>query len=141
MNSAMVLHSGGCHCKRVRWQVQAPSSIVAWKCDCSNCSMRGNTQFIVPSERFELLGESKEFLTTYTFGTHTAQHKFCKVCGITSFYIPRSNPDGVSVTFGCVDPGTITHVEIKDFDGKNWENSYNTSGIASCSKVLPEGSK
>lgn len=141
MDYATVLHSGGCHCKRVRWQVQAPSSIVVWKCDCSNCSMRGNTHFIVPSERFELLGESKEFLTTYTFGTHTAQHKFCKVCGITSFYIPRSNPDGVSVTFGCVDPGTITHVEIKDFDGKNWENSYNTSGIASCSKVLPEGSK
>lgn len=141
MDSTLVLHSGGCHCKKVRWKVQAPSTLVAWRCDCSNCSMRGNTHFIVPSQSFELLEDSNEFLTTYTFGTRTAQHKFCKVCGITSFYIPRSNPDGVAVTFRCVDPGTVIHVEIKDFDGKNWENSYKTTGIASCSKVTPEGSR
>jgi len=134
MESDMVIHNGGCHCRRVRWRVQAPSSVVAWNCNCSDCSMRGNTHFIVPSEKFELLGDSKEFLTTYTFGTHTAKHTFCKFCGITSFYIPRSNPDGVAVTFRCVDPGTLTHVEIKHYDGRNWESSYNQTGIASCSQ-------
>ncbi|XP_034706068.1 centromere protein V isoform X1 [Vitis riparia] len=138
MDSKKVVHSGGCHCRRVRWKVEAPASVVVWKCDCSNCFMRGNTHFIVPAEKFELLGDSKEFLTTYTFGTHTAKHTFCKICGITSFYIPRSNQDGVAVTFMCVDPGTLTHVEIKNFDGKNWENSYNESNIASCSKVQNE---
>ncbi|KAK6927817.1 CENP-V/GFA domain [Dillenia turbinata] len=135
MDSNLVVHKGGCHCKRVRWQVQAPASVVAWNCNCSDCSMRGNTQIIVPSKRFELLGDSSQFLTTYTFGTHTAKHKFCKVCGITSFYIPRSNPDGVAVTFRCVDPGTLAHVEIKQFDGKNWEASYKDTGIASQSKL------
>ncbi|KAE9466259.1 hypothetical protein C3L33_01827, partial [Rhododendron williamsianum] len=99
MDSEMVVHNGGCHCRSVRWRVQSPSSVVAWQCNCSDCLMRGNTHFIVPSERFELLGDSKQFITTYTFGTHTAKHTFCKVCGITSFYTPRSNPDGVSVTF------------------------------------------
>ncbi|KAL6223584.1 hypothetical protein ACLB2K_006968 [Fragaria x ananassa] len=72
---------------------------------------------------FELLYEG--------FGTHTAKHTFCKVCGITSFYYPRSNPDGVAITYKCVDPGTLTYVEVKYFDGKNWENSYNQSNIAS----------
>lgn len=134
MDSEMVVHNGGCHCKRVRWRVQSPSSVVAWQCSCSDCSMRGNTHFIVPSERFELLGDSEQFITTYTFGTHTAKHTFCKVCGITSFYTPRSNPDGVAVTFRCVDPGTLTHVEIKQFDGQNWEDSHNLTGISSCSK-------
>ncbi|XP_060186427.1 uncharacterized protein LOC132615848 [Lycium barbarum] len=119
MDSELVLHTGGCHCKKVRWQVYAPSSIVAWDCNCSNCSMRKTTNFVVSLERFELLGDSKEFLTTYTFGTHTAKHTFCKVCGITSFFIPRLNPDGVSVTLWCVDPGTLKHVEIKCFDGQN----------------------
>jgi hypothetical protein len=95
--------------------------------------MRASIQFIVPSEKFELLGDSKEFLTTYTFGTHTAKHTFCKFCGITSFYVPRSNPDGVSITYRCVDPGTLTHVEIKNFDGQNWERSYNET-FASCSQ-------
>ncbi|KAL5745202.1 hypothetical protein ACOSP7_026348 [Xanthoceras sorbifolium] len=88
--------------------------------------MRGNIHFSVPSERFELLGVSKEFLTTYAFGTHIAKHTFCKVCGITSFYILRSNPDDVSVTFRCVDLGTLSYVEIKEFDGRNWESSYNS---------------
>uniref|UniRef100_A0A5B6YSU8 CENP-V/GFA domain-containing protein n=1 Tax=Davidia involucrata TaxID=16924 RepID=A0A5B6YSU8_DAVIN len=141
MDSEMVVHNGGCHCRSVRWRVQAPPSVVAWQCNCSDCSMRGNTHFVVPSERFELLGDSKQFLTTYTFGTHTAQHTFCKVCGITSFFIPRLNPDGIAITFRCVDPGTLKHVEIKHFDGRNWENSYGRTGIASCSKVQIEGSE
>jgi hypothetical protein len=97
--------------------------------------MRANTHFIVPAERFELLGDSRQFLTTYTFGTHTAKHTFCKVCGITSFFVPRLNPDGVAVTFRCVDPGTLTHVEIKQFDGLNWESSNNQSDVASLSTV------
>ncbi|KAL9392103.1 hypothetical protein Peur_016023 [Populus x canadensis] len=134
MESDTVEHNGGCHCRRVRWRVQAPSSVVAWQCNCSDCSMRGNISFIIPSEKFELLGDSKEFLTTYTFGTHTAKHTFCKVCGITSFFIPRSNPDDVAVTFKCVDPGTLNDVEIKHYDGINWESSYKQTGIASCSK-------
>ncbi|KAJ6684210.1 CENTROMERE PROTEIN V [Salix viminalis] len=124
MESDMVMHHGGCHCRRVRWRFQAPSSVVAWNCNCSVCSMRGIIQFVVPSEKFELLGDSKECLTTYTFGTHTAKHTFCKFCGITSFYVSRAFPDGISISFRCVDPGTLTLDEIKHFDGMNWESSY-----------------
>lgn len=120
----MVVHSGGCHCKRIRWEVKAGSSVTAWDCNCSNCSMRGNTHFTVPSQHFKLLGESDKFITTYTFGTHTANHTFCKVCGITSFYHSRSTPDGVSVSFRCVDPGTLDHVQINKFDGANWEQAH-----------------
>ncbi|KAF5177849.1 centromere protein V, partial [Thalictrum thalictroides] len=127
-------HHGGCHCGHVRWEVLAPSNVVAWRCNCSDCSMRANIHFIVPSTSFNLLPHSHNFLTTYTFGTHTAKHTFCNICGITSFYIPRSNPDGIAVTLACVDPGTLAHVEIKHFDGNNWETSYQHSSIASFSK-------
>ncbi|GFP83674.1 centromere protein v [Phtheirospermum japonicum] len=138
MDSEITIHSGGCHCKRVRWQVRAPTSVVAWQCNCSDCSMRANTHFIVPSREFELNEDSKRFLTTYTYGTHTAKHIFCNVCGITSFYIPRSNPDGVAVTFRCVDSGTLKHVEVRQFDGQNWESSFDQTGISSCSKISSE---
>ncbi|KAG8383667.1 hypothetical protein BUALT_Bualt04G0037700 [Buddleja alternifolia] len=138
MGSEIIVHNGGCHCRRIRWQVRAPPSVVAWQCNCSDCFMRGNTHFIVPSREFELNKDSTQFITTYTFGTHTAKHTFCKVCGITSFYIPRSNPDGVAVTFRCVDPGTLKHVEIKQFDGGNWESSFGRTGISSCSKIVDE---
>ena len=112
LDTNVITHKGGCHCKRVRWKVEAPKSLIAWNCNYSTCSMRGNIHFIVPSNQFHLVsGESN--ITTYTFGTHTAKHTFCNVCGITSFYTPRSNPDGVTVTLACVDPRTLTHVEIR----------------------------
>ncbi|KAL2921749.1 Centromere protein V [Bienertia sinuspersici] len=133
-NSDLITHKGGCHCKRVRWEVKAPNSLIAWKCNCSTCIMRGNTHFIVPSKHFNLIsGESN--ITTYTYGTHTAKHTFCNVCGITSFYTPRSNPDGVAVTLNCLDHGTVTHVEIRSFDGVNWDDSYSQTGISACSKL------
>ncbi|OAY66130.1 Centromere protein V [Ananas comosus] len=132
--SAEIAHCGGCHCRSVRWQVEAPSSVVAWSCNCSDCAMRANIHFIVPFSKFKLLGDSEQSLTTYTFGTHTAKHKFCKICGITSFYIPRSNPDGIAVTVNCVDSGTLKHVEIRRFDGRNWESSYGKASISSFSK-------
>ncbi|CAL5081352.1 unnamed protein product [Urochloa decumbens] len=138
----VVVHTGGCHCRRVRWRVEAPASVVAWVCNCSNCSVRGNTHFVVPASKFKLdggpAGAAEEFITTYTFGTHTARHTFCKVCGITSFYYPRSNPDGVAVTVACVDPGTLTHVEYRKADGKNWEEWFERSQIGGFSKGKPE---
>jgi centromere protein V len=46
---------------------------------------------------------------------------FCKVCGIKSFYVPRSNPDGYSVNVRCLDSSTVESINISQFDGQNWE--------------------
>ena len=54
---------------------------------------KSNLHFVVPGYKFKIL-KGKELLTTYTFNTHQAKHLFCKLCGVQSFYIPRSNPDG-----------------------------------------------
>ncbi|KAL2921750.1 Centromere protein V [Bienertia sinuspersici] len=121
--SELVTHKGGCHCKRVRYKFKAPNTVIAFKCNCSMCSKRGNISFSVPSHNFELLSGEPN-ISTYTFGTHTAKHTFCNVCSITSFNVSRSNPDAVSVNVACVDPGTLAHVEIQSFDGCNWERSY-----------------
>ena len=40
-----------------------------------------------------------------------------------SFYIPRSNPDGLSVNLRCLDIDGFSEVVIKDFDGVNWDKS------------------
>jgi hypothetical protein len=40
-----------------------------------------------------------------------------------------------AITFRCVDPGTLTHVEVKNFDGRNWESSFDKTDIGSLSKV------
>jgi hypothetical protein len=122
LDAIAVIHAGGCHCGRVRFEVTAPASISVAECNCSICAKSGYLHLIVPKSRFRLL-QGEEFLTTYTFNTRIAQHFFCKVCGIKSFYVPRSHPDGISVNARCLDPGTVEHMEVRPFDGVNWESS------------------
>jgi hypothetical protein len=116
----MITHTGGCHCGRVRFEVTAPPEITVDECNCSICSKVGYLHLIVPKSRFRLV-QGAEWLTTYTFNTGTAKHLFCKVCGVKSFYIPRSHPNGYSVSARCLDPDTVVGMTIRPFDGKNWE--------------------
>lgn len=116
----LVTHRGGCHCGAVQFEIDAPAAIVAQSCNCSMCSMCGFLHLIVPKTRFRLLrGESQ--LTCYTFNTGVAQHYFCQQCGIKSFYVPRSNPDGYSINVHCLAADSIDSVTTEPFDGRNWE--------------------
>ena len=115
-----IKHSGGCHCGRVRFEVLAPAEIDASECNCSICSKSGYLHLIVPKSKFRLL-RGEEYLSTYTFNTGVAKHLFCNICGVKSFYVPRSNPDGYSINVRCLDPGSIEKVRITKFDGQNWE--------------------
>lgn len=116
----MLTHSGGCHCGRVRFEVIAPADIEAEECDCSVCSKAGFLHLIVPAERFKLLCGG-DALTTYTFNTGVAKHLFCATCGVKSFYVPRSHPDGFSVNVRCIDSGSIESMTVRPFNGRDWE--------------------
>lgn len=116
-----MLYSGGCHCEKVRFEVEAPELIEAERCNCSICVKSGFLHLIVPKRRFNLIAGA-DAITTYTFNTAVAQHTFCRHCGVKSFYIPRSNPDGVDVNVNCLDT-TPTSINIIDFDGQHWEDN------------------
>src|SRR5271154_1917037 len=113
----MPTHTGGCHCGRVRFEVIAPARLEVSDCNCSICSKSGYLHLMVPKSRFKLLSGS-EALATYLFNTGTAKHLFCSVCGIKSFYVPRSHPDGFSVNARCLDAGTVTAMHVGRTDGR-----------------------
>ena len=119
----MLTHRGGCHCGRVRFEVVAPASVDVTECNCSMCARAGYLHLIVPKERFKLVSGA-DALTTYQFNTGTARHLFCSVCGVKSFYVPRSHPDGYSVNARCLDEGTLEEMTVVRKDGKNWEKTY-----------------
>ena len=121
----MITHTGGCHCGRVRFEVTAPASLEVSDCNCSICTKSGYLHLIVPKSRFKLLCGS-DALVTYQFNTGTAKHMFCSVCGIKSFYVPRSHPDGYSVNARCIDTGTVREMIITKFNGQEWEKQYPT---------------
>ena len=126
VNQALVTHIGGCHCGRVRFEVVAPAQIEVADCNCSMCSKAGYLHLTVTKSQFKLLSGA-DVLTTYRFNTGTAKHLFCSVCGIKSFYVPRSHPDGYSVNARCLDEGTVEGIKITPMDGVNWEKSHSSS--------------
>ena len=125
-----MIYRGRCHCGAVQFDVQAPEAIACLECNCSVCAKSGYLHLIVASSKFRLL-QGEESLTTYSFNTGIAQHKFCKKCGIKAFYIPRSNPDGFDVNVRCLEPQP-KHLTVEPFDGKHWEE--HGAGLAHYSK-------
>ncbi|MGV6818869.1 MAG: GFA family protein [Parvularcula sp.] len=130
MAGELITVSGQCHCGTVRWEADVPARVEIHECNCSMCNKVGFQHLIVPKSRFRLLaGEDK--LTRYSFNTGVAQHLFCSVCGVKGFYVPRSNPDGISLNFRCLDQSVFEEIEIVPFDGQNWEQ--NAGSLASLS--------
>ena len=78
-------------------------------------------------------GSGAGHVSEYRFRTKVARHTFCSTCGVTSYYTPRSNPDGYAVTLYCMDdyqPGREVLIPtFHDFDGQNWEAQIKTSSI------------
>ena len=127
-------HRGSCHCGAVSFTVLAPPTLEVWHCNCSICTKKQNDHFVVPLARFTLAPGCADYITTYSFNTHRAKHTFCKVCGVQSFYTPRSNPDGVGVMPHCLDGATVQGVTVRQFDGKQWEKCIQDSDIVNQSK-------
>ena len=87
--------------------------------------MSGHVHLIVSIADFELIRGS-DVLATYAFNTMVAQHTFCGVCGIKSFYTPRSHPHGVSVNLRCLDDVKVSDFTMREFDGAHWEDHIDT---------------
>ncbi len=98
--------------------------------------MRRNIHFVVPKKALTLIEQGERgqggatALAEYRWGTGAARHLFCARCGISPFYQPRSNPEGWAVTFPCLDGGTVSAVEVRQFDGCRWEETIQGSGSA-----------
>ncbi|NVJ68579.1 MAG: GFA family protein [Gammaproteobacteria bacterium] len=116
---------GGCHCGAVKYSVEVlmpeTGKPLLHYCNCSVCSMTGYLHLIVPKAQFHL-EQGEENLSLYQFNKKIAKHYFCKTCGVKSFYVPRSNPDGISVNARCLD-ANLKIFDVDAFDGQNWEAS------------------
>ena len=120
-SASRTMFSGGCHCGAIRFEVFL-SNPEPLECNCSICTQKGFLHLIVEPEDFTLR-KGAEHLQTYRFGTHTAIHRFCQICGIHPFYTPRSHPDKVDVNANCLDDAQVDEWPKRFFDGKNWDKA------------------
>lgn len=118
----MAIHEGSCHCGAVKFRVDVMDEArEVLDCNCTICTKKGFLHLIVEQPRFTLLA-GEDHLITYSFGTHVAQHMFCRTCGIQPFYKPRSHPDGWDINARCLDT-PLAFWRVMPFDGANWEDN------------------
>lgn len=113
-------HSGGCHCGKVRYQVELDLSQPVITCNCSICSKTGTMLAFVPAERFSL-ESGEDQLTDYQFNKKVIHHLFCKTCGIRSFG-RGVGPDGsemAAVNVRCLDGVDLETLQTHPYDGKS----------------------
>ena len=129
--------TGGCHCGRVKFEIEIPDKVTVHQCNCSICRKSGYLHLTVTRERFKLIS-GEEALSTYRFHTGIARHLFCSHCGIKSFYIPRSHPESFSVNLNCIELPVGVDVTIEPFDGQNWSENREKLVEATNGEARPE---
>lgn len=109
-----------CHCGAVELRVTLCDGFVtARRCDCSFCRRRGAPAVSAPLDGVEIV-RGEDTLTLYQFGTHTARHHFCSVCGIYMFHRRRSNPNEYGVNLYAIEGAEPSALEpIAWVDGVN----------------------
>jgi hypothetical protein len=111
-------YTGGCHCKKVRYEVTADLSN-AVSCNCSICTARGLVITFVPEAQFKLL--SGEGLTDYQFNKKHIHHLFCPVCGIESFAKGKNKTgdEMYAINVRCLDDVDVAALKPTPFDGRS----------------------
>lgn len=97
----MKTFQGSCHCKAVQFEIDTDLPELT-TCDCSIC-IRKNALMVKVHESAMRILSGSDSLTTYQFHTHTAEHYFCKVCGIYPFHRKRVTPDHYGVNVFCLE--------------------------------------
>ncbi|MDJ1007785.1 MAG: GFA family protein [Paracoccaceae bacterium] len=130
---------GGCHCGRVRFRATLPQGLAsASRCSCSFCRMRGAVAVTALAADFEVL-KGADALTLYQWGSRTARHYFCSVCGIYTHHRRRLDPAEMGVNLACLDgcsPFDLTEVPV--FDGTRHPSDGHEERLAGLLRFTPE---
>jgi hypothetical protein len=113
-----VTFNGACHCGAVKFTVTLTEGFAsARRCTCSICRMRGAVAVSSTPAQFQLT-QGEDQLATYRFNTGTAEHHFCRTCGIYTHHKRRSNPDQIGVNVACLEGvSPFDFAELVVFDG------------------------
>ncbi len=117
----METYQGGCHCKRVRFEVTLDLAPPVLECNCSHCQAKGMLLSFTDADNFKLLS-GEEALTEYRFNTEKIAHLFCSACGVQSFGRGHKKDGSPTVavnvrTIDNIDLATLTRMPV---DGKSF---------------------
>lgn len=109
-----------CHCGAVSLTAHLPRGLgEVSRCTCSFCARR-QAAAVTATTASLVVTRGAEHLSLYTWHTGTAQHYFCKICGIYTHHQRRSDPTECGVNLGCIEGvKTWEHEPVTWTDGIN----------------------
>ncbi len=116
----MEKRTGGCHCKKVRYEVEVDLTQNVLECNCSHCQIQGLLLLFVPLSAFDLLS-GEDMQTEYRFNTSKIQHLFCSTCGVEAFS-HGTMPDGsptIALNVRSIDDIDLTTLTRVPYNGKD----------------------
>lgn len=122
-------YKGSCHCRRIRFEVDADLHAGTSRCNCSYCSKQRYWGATVKPQDFRLMCEEAG-IGDYQFGTMSGHHRFCTTCGVSPYghgYVEQIGGAFVSINVAClddVDPAVLAALPVQYMDGlhDNWWN-------------------
>jgi hypothetical protein len=119
---------GGCHCGNISfaltWEPE-PAEIPARACDCSFCTKHGGVWTSNPAGALRVRVEDSSLLSSYSFGTGTAQFHICARCGVPTLVTSTIDEHVYAVvnvnTFDNV-PRSLLRTVPASFDGESLES-------------------
>ena len=109
-----------CHCGAVVITAElSGDEMRPRRCTCSFCRRRQAGNVSARADSLVIL-RGVEALTRYQFGTRTAEHYFCRHCGIYTHHLRRSDTSEIGINIGCIAGATPwDHEPMEWTDGIN----------------------
>lgn len=111
---------GSCHCGAIQFTATLPLGLAsARRCNCSYCAKRGAVAVTSTPNDFRITAGADN-LASYRFNTGSAEHYFCRNCGIYTHHRRRSDADQLGVNAACLDGlSPFDFAEVAVLDGQN----------------------
>jgi hypothetical protein len=116
----MEKRTGGCHCKKISYEVEIDMSLPVIECNCSHCQIKGLLFMFIPTTLMKVLSSEND-LTLYRFNTHKIDHLFCTTCGVEAFG-RGVKPDGTptyAINMRSIDDIDLGALNITPYDGRS----------------------
>ena len=112
--------TASCHCGAVVLEAELTNGLKdVGRCTCYFCARRQAAAVTAIAASVKVLKGAGN-LSLYSWGTHTAQHYFCKTCGIYTHHKRRADTSQCGINLGCIEGvKTWEHEPITWTDGVN----------------------
>jgi hypothetical protein len=135
----MALHTGGCACQAVRYEIAAEPLLMA-HCQCRDCQEQtgsGHASVVAfPKAAVKLAGTATQYQSTADSGKRKTR-AFCPVCGTPLYVLLESMPDAFLVKAVTLDDASVFQPQMVLYTDRAHAWDHVDPGLPAFPKMPP----